>query len=597
MINRTTRLRWRRRLRRGKRQVEDIGFQAEDQLERNFIRRLNRLFNVRRFVAGWVIFICILMVGLIMQIRALSPYYQELAPVPGGTFTEGILGAFTNSNPLYAAGGVDGAVSSLVFASLMKHDSNNQLTGDLAESIQTDERGLNYTVKLKPNLTWHDGQPLTSADVAYTYQTIQNPDAKSPLFGSWRGIKIEAPDPVTIVFGLPNALISFPFALTNGIVPKHILENTPPSQLRSIDFNTLNPVGAGPFKWRAIEVRGDKVDTREEQISLVPFDKYHGGRPKLDQFVVRAFRTEESLLSSFNNQELNGMVGLARLPENFDNDPAIKQVSVPIAGQVMVFLKTTNEFLGDVKVRQALVKATDTLALIKGLGYPAIASRSPFLPTHVGYDKSITQLPFNLEEANALLESAGWTRGEDGVRVKDGKPLAFELLAQNNPEYEYVTRTLQRQWLEIGVSVEIPQSDQQIDQFQQNVALHNYDALLYGISLGSDPDVFPYWHSSQADAAASNRLNLSEYKSTVTDKALEAGRTREDASLRTIKYKPFLEAWRNDAPAIALYQPRFLYVVRAPFYGLQQKVINNATERYSNVENWMIREEKQTRQQ
>lgn len=240
MIDRTTKLRWRRRVRHSKRQVEDLGVQAEEQLERHFIRRLHRLWEVRRFVLTWLLLLSLMITGVVFQNRRLSGHYQSLQPVPGGSFTEGIIGAFTNANPLYASGAVDASVSKLVFAGLMKYDQSNHLVGDLAEKWTVDDRGLHYTVTLRPNLVWQDGQSLTADDVVFTYQTIQNPDAKSPFLGSWQGIKVDAKNARTVEFTLPNVLASFPYSLTNGIVPKHLLNNIPPTQLRSVRFNTAS---------------------------------------------------------------------------------------------------------------------------------------------------------------------------------------------------------------------------------------------------------------------------------------------------------------------------------------------------------------------
>jgi len=299
------------------------------------------------------------------------------------------------------------------------------------------------------------------------------------------------------------------------------------------------------------------------------------------------------LIRSFDNQELNAMVGLSSVPELENIDTPMKQYNIPLTGQVLIFFKTSQEILSDVKVRQALVKASDTNAIIRGLDHPVIASRSPLLSSHVGYDKNIVQFPTNVDEANALLDSAGWVRREDGLRYKDNRSLNFSLFAQNTTEYTYVTQALQKQWRTVGVDVQV--SWQPDTELQNTVARHDYDSLLYGISLGVDPDVFPYWHSSQADPLAANRLNLSEYKSTTADKSLEAGRTRADSALRAIKYRPFLEAWRNDAPGLALYQPRFLYIARAPLAGFEPRMLNNATDRFENVENWMIRQEKGTK--
>jgi peptide/nickel transport system substrate-binding protein len=117
---------------------------------------------------------------------------------------------------------------------------------------------------------------------------------------------------------------------------------------------------------------------------------------------------------------------------------------------------------------------------------------------------------------------------------------------------------------------------------------------LYGVSVGVDPDVYVYWHSSQADALSPVRLNLSEYKSSQADASLEAGRTRLDPALRTEKYKPFLQAWQADAPALGMYQPRFLYITHGQVFGLSQHAVNSDADRFTNVQNWEVRQARKT---
>lgn len=591
MVDRTTKLRWRRRVRRSQKHVENIGSQAEVGLEQHFFRRLSRLTGVRRFVAGWLALITLLIIGLVVQTRALSRHFLTYKPVPGGVFVEGITGSFTNANPLYASGSVDSSVSKLVFSGLMKYDSNNRLVEDLAEKIEIDPRAVTITATLKPNLTWHDGKPLTAADVVFTYKTIQNPDAKSPLFANWQGVKIEAKDDRTVIFTLPHGLVSFPNSLTNGIVPRHLLDNIPPTQLRSIAFNNAKPIGSGPFKWDVVEVHGETPDTREERIGLIPNPGYHFGQPKLARYTIRAFHDETKLIQSFKKQELTAAAGLETIPDGISNDPTVVDYNVPLTGEVMVFLKNSHEILKDQKVRQALTRATNTHEVLSGLGYPVITAQEPFLKSHIGYNKELTQLSPNAEEARNILETNGWKVGPDGIRVKNGQALSFRLYSQSNSQYAFVTQVLQHQWRAVGIDAQVIL--QQESDLQSTIAFHNYDALLFGISVGTDPDVFAYWHSSQADPRSINRLNFSEYKSGVADSSLEGGRARVDPNLRVIKYKSFLEAWRNDAPAIALYQPRFLYVSQDTIHNFNPTIMNAPEERYSNVENWMIREQNQ----
>lgn len=590
MIDRTTRLRWRRRIRRGKRQVEDIGLQADEHFERHFFRRLGKLVLVQRFVFGWVTLIILLIVVVLLQTKALGNYYLTEKPAPGGIYTEGILGAYTTANPLYATDSVDSSVSHLIFSGLFKYSQSNKLVGDLATNYEADATGTHYTVHLRKNLTWQDGAPLTARDVVFTYKTIQNPDAKSPLASSWQGINVRAPDKYTVTFTLPDPLSSFPNSLTNGIIPEHLLQGIPPSQLRAINFDTVSPIGSGPYKLEAVDVSGTTPQTREEQVGLVPYTGYYGGVPKIGKFIIRSYHDRNQMIDSFKKQHLSAMVGLNTIPNELNSNITVHEYNVPLTSEAMVFFRTSQGILKDANVRKALVLGTNTDQIITGLGYPVVPAREPLLRDMIGYDKSLTQFAHDKSAAMNLLDQAGWKTGPGGIRQKNSIPLTFKLYSQNNSEYTYVTQALQNQWRQIGVKVQVVlQSDTDL---QTTLTYHNYDTLLYGISIGVDPDVFAYWDSSQADIRSPNRLNFSEYRSTIADAALEAGRTRADSQLRTIKYKPFLEAWRNDAPALALYQPRFLYITSVPVAGFNPTTMNSGTDRFTNVQNWMIRERK-----
>lgn len=589
---RAIKLRFRRRLRLQKRQVEELGAQAEQRLEDDFFKRLERLGVVKRFVSSWLLLVILLIGVVVAQIRGLSGYYQVLAAAPGGTYTEGVLGAFTNANPLYATDIVDTTVSELIFASLLTYNPNNQLTGELADSWKVDEAGTTYTVKLKPGLTWHDGQPLTADDVVFTYQVIQNPDARSPLFSSWSGIAVTAPDLQTVTFKLPNPLASFPYSLTTGIVPKHILGDVPMTNMRSVSFNTTKPVGAGPFQWQAIELTGSSADRRQETIALKAFDNYSAGKPKLNGFVVRTFRSAEQLISSFQQQKVTGIAGLTQVPDSLKGDGGLRVYNLPMTAAVMAFFRTQDSVLASTKVRQALVAASDTPSIMEDLQYPTKPVRQALLRGQLAFDPKYDQAPHNVEAAAKLLGEEGWVAGADGMRTKDGKPLLVNLYFLDNPEYSSVAAKLAGQWQAVGAGVKLmPQAEADFQGVLSSPDDYAYDALLYGISIGSDPDVYVYWHSSQYDLRSSARLNFSKYRSSAADLALEAGRTRLDPALRAIKYQPFLQAWQADAPALGLYQPRFLYLTHGEVHGLDEKPINSDVGRFRDVHNWQIREE------
>lgn len=571
--------------------VEQLGTQAQAGFDRYFFGRLNHLRKVRRFVVAWVLLLLLLIGGVLTQNYLLSNYYQKLQPVPGGIFQEGVYGNFTTANPLFATSAPDSTVAQLVFSGLFQTGRQGNVVGDLARSYESDARGSTYTVHLKPGLRWQDGQPLTSADVAFTYHAIQNPDAQSPLQASWQGIRVTAPDPLTVVFKLPDPLASFIYNLTTGIVPEHLLAKVTPADLRAADFNTVHPVGSGPFSWHDLQTSGDAKQT-ETQITLVPYQNYQGGRPKLQELIVHSYASADALAKAFSKGQLTGAQGLNAVPADARNSDSLQLHNLLMRAATMVFFKTSTGVLSDKTVRQALVQGADVPAIIKQLPYRTKAVREPLLTGQLAYDPSAAEASYDVMAARAKLDADGWQPGKNGIRSKDGKPLAFTLTVADNPEYNQVARLLQNQWRNLGADVTL-QPQAPVD-FQTSLLSHSYDAILYAISLGADPDEFVYWDSSQADIRSSNRLNLSEYKNQTADTSLEAGRTRLDPALRTVKYKPFLQAWQQDAPALALYQPRMLYLSNGPIYGFQEGDITKPTDRFLGVQNWEIHQAKVT---
>jgi peptide/nickel transport system substrate-binding protein len=589
---RLIRLRLRRRLHVGQKQVEDIGHQAEVGIERHFFRRFYRLEKVRRFVIAWICLLVLVIGGLATQTYLLNGYFQTLQPVPGGIYNEGVVGTFTTANPLYATNDVDTTISHLLFASLFHFNDQNQLVGDLASGYQVDTKGTTYTVQLKPGLTWQDGRPLTAQDVVFTYHLIQNPDAQSPLISSWQGITVSATGPLTITFKLPDPLASFPNDLINGIVPEHLLANIPATEMRSATFNTSNPVGSGPFSWQSIQVIGNDPTNAVEQVSLVPFADYQGGKPKLQEFVVHAYASDDQMVSAFKAGQLNGAEGLSEVPDSLSNAKNLQVHNLLLTAGVYVFFKTSAGVLANQPVRSALIQAVNQEQIINELGYPTHAVNEPLLEGQLAYNPAYKQPSYNLAAAAALLDSSGWTLNKDGVRTKDGQNLDFTLTVADSPEYQQVATELQGYWQKLGVKVNLQIEDD--SDFSGSLQDHDYDAILYGISIGTDPDVFVYWDSSQADVRSASRLNLSEYKNATADESLEEGRTRLDPALRVLKYIPFLQSWQQDVPALGLYQPRLLYLTNGPVFGLNDHTINSNTDRFSNVQNWEINESRVT---
>jgi peptide/nickel transport system substrate-binding protein len=259
----------------------------------------------------------------------------------------------------------------------------------------------------------------------------------------------------------------------------------------------------------------------------------------------------------------------------------------------MAFFNTSHSTLGDVNVRRALVAGVERQALVNITGRPTQLADSPLLRGQLGYDPELVQRGYNFDQANQLLDQAGWTRGDKNLRYKDGHVLELSVRSQDTQEYSLTTQYLQQQWEKLGIKANVTYYSS--DDLQgQIVSNHDYDILIYGISIGADPDVFAYWDGSQASTTSQGHLNLSEYKSTPVDEALEAGRTRTDNAIRVVKYKAFLTAWISDTPALSLYQPNYIYITRGQVFGYVRKANNNAADRFYNVENWTVRQKRQT---
>jgi peptide/nickel transport system substrate-binding protein len=556
-----------------------------------FFKKFDKFVEVWRFLFTWAVLAAVLLVGIFVQFRMLNNYYKSPQPVSGGIYREAVIGTFTNANPIYASGSVDNTVSSLVFSGLLRYDEDNRLVGDLARQWSVDDSGLEYTVLLKENVFWHDGVAFTADDVVFTYNVVKNPDSRSFLSPNWVNIDVEKVDDYTVRFTLPNVFSPFPHSLTSGIIPKHILGDIQVSQLRSSSFNNIEPIGTGPFRWSAVEARAGALDERSEIIALAAYEDYHFGRPLLNGFRVHTYTDEIRALDAMDDKVVSAISGISALPVDYREEGWINEVSIPLTAQINLFFNNSVDVFESAALRRALVQMIDQRQVTEVLEYPVLISNSPLLPINLGYSDEVRQLEYDEENAKKRLKDADWELNEEGFWQKGDDLIEFTLTAQATPDFIDVATNISDQLTRQGVVVSLDLRDE--SQMQEVLSSHSYDALLHGIAIGVDPDVFAYWHSSQSSAGSMNRLNFSQYKSETADEALEAGRTRHDSDVRSVKYEQFLKAWRSDAPAVSLYQPRYYYIYRGKLHNFEPKSINTASGRLANVHNWAVRDELQ----
>jgi len=300
--------------------------------------------------------------------------------------------------------------------------------------------------------------------------------------------------------------------------------------------------------------------------------------------VIYALSSEDDLREYLASKQIDSAI--------FNSSPDFTGVTdtytvtpVPLLAGAYLFFNTSKAPFDNVEFRRAIASAIDTSDIVSTLGFPVQKIDSPLLPVHTGYDRAIVQTGYDITASSALLDKLGWVRPDsNSIRVKEGVSLEMTITTLEGSDFSRVAVEIQdRLKSELGVKVNIV-AKRPAD-MQPTLLQHSYEVLLYGITLGVDPDVYGYWHSSQAIA---DRFNLSLYKSDVADRSLEAGRTRPDVSLRSAKYKPFLEAWKNDVPAIGLYQPPIFFVGQTKIFNFQPTRLNSTADRFYNVHNWQI---------
>lgn len=546
------------------------------------IQRLANLREVRRHALGWLALVLLLSALALWQTNVSAAQYTTEVPAKGGVYTEGVYGTVDNLNPIFAATPAERSASRLLFANLLTYDQNGDLVGELAQHWQMDNTGKVFTLVLKSNAVWSDGAPLTAQDVLFTFNLIKNADTRSPLYASWRNVSVDKIDDATVRFTLPTAYAAFANSLVLGILPEHALRNVQPSELRTEPFDRAPTVTSGPFTFQAMNA----VDAAQTHyvVRMAANKMYVLGAPQLDGFQLHAYKDRDDLTKALRSQEVAAI-----------SDPTLAQIksidtqrftmtNSPLDNGVYAFLKTDSDMLSDVHVRQALQMATNYSAITKLFANTVQPLEGPLLPGQLGYKADIKPPAFDLAKANQLLDAAGWTRDKTGHRTKNGVPLKLRIVSISTGNYPTVTQEVMDEWSKIGVQFDASSSLVKADDVQQNViAPRAYDVLIYEIAIGSDPDVYAYWHSSQT---TENGFNLSDYKSPKVDDELDTARAKLDPALREAKYHLFTQQWLTDAPAVGLYRPSLTYVQNKDVTTFNAHNLVDPADRYFDVRYW-----------
>ena len=549
---------------------------------RFILRRIENVRLVMTEIMIWLAAIALLIAGLGIQYSWNSQGSKKDGAKSGGVYVEGVIGNISTLNPLLAASEPEQAVSRLLFSSLYNYDVTGALHTDLAESMTVKDDKV-YTIKLR-NAVWHDGKKLTAEDVVYTINLIKNPQVRSPLRVNWLDISARAIDDSTVEFMLPAVYAGFSHALTFPVIPKHILQSVSPSSMREADFSG-NPVGSGPFAVKRVQTSESTSST--DVVRMEPNTRYYGAVSTLSRLELRSYGNESLLVKAVNSGEVSAASGLSLSAA--DNIKS-KQYSTKhwlLNKGVYLLMNNRSQTLQDARVRQALRYATDTSSIRATVGDNVARLDTPILQSQIA-QKLPAAPDYSLDKAKALLKEAGWTYNQGQWKGKDGRPLAVAVTTSSGrDEYKKIVDALKQQWSKLGVDVQLREIDTSstTTSFVQSVLQpRDYDALLYELELGADPDVFAYWHSSQASASG---YNFANYSNRTVDNDLVGGRSRTNSALRAAKYIQFVNQWLNDAPAIGLYQSVGSYVLNNGASIVEPRgSLNTMNDRYADVTTW-----------
>ncbi|MDH7489927.1 MAG: peptide ABC transporter substrate-binding protein [Anaerolineae bacterium] len=522
----------------------------------------------------------IVLIGVVLA-RQVVHVSTVLVPAEGGTYTEGVVGAPQWPNPVLAAfNETDEDIARLLFRGLTRVDERSRIVPDLAESWQVSGDALVYTFTLKAGLKWQDGAPITADDAVYTFQLMQSPDFPGPpyLLELWKAVQVAKVDALRVQFTLSEPFAPFLDYTTIGLLPQHILAGTAAKDLLAHPFNS-SPVGNGPFMLER---------ATSEEIVLRPNPLSDAPKPYLERLALRLYPDTDAVFAAYSRGEVDGIrtIPADRLDEAAEL-PSLNLYSAPVAEAAWVIFNTQSPPLDAMPVRRALALATDRKRLIAdALRGQALPLYGPLLPTSWAYNPAVEEADYDAEQARTLLADAGWADTDgDGIRDKDGKALGVEIACLDTPQDVRVAEALAAQWQEVGARVAVtplPAGELANDYLRPRA----FQAVLYHwLDITPDPDMYPFWHSTQATDPGQN---FARFQNRDADEIMEQARRTPDTVLRQELYARLQEILRDEAPAVFLYQPVYTMGVRDTVQGVTLGPVRSASDRFQSIAGWYV---------
>jgi peptide/nickel transport system substrate-binding protein len=479
---------------------------------------------------------------------------------PGGTLIVAADSEPVNLNPAMVASNGVFFVSSKVVEPLAEMESGGTLRPLLATSWQGSEDGLTFTVDLREGVTWHDGEPFTSADVAFSAMEVWKAHGNlgRSFFANLESV--DTPDDHTAVFNfskpMPSQLFEIAMPALTAVVPEHLLAGTELANPDAPNPYNLNPVGTGPFVFS--EYRPGEL------YRLTAYDGYWDpDKPYLDEIIFQflpdaaakaaALETGDIDLTAFSAIPL---LDLARL-DALDDVSAITEGYEGLTYAITLDFNHRNEILADPDVRKAIRMAIDPQVIIDTVfqGYGVDVATGPIPKTDpIFYTDEVTTYPFDPAAAEAMLDAAGYPRGEDGTRFTLRlRPAPF--FAETRGSGDYVQQALE----DIGIAVELVSADAP-GHIAAVYTDHDFDLAINSPAYRNDPAISTtilYQGGLDAGIPFSNQWG---YDDPQMNEIIAAAATETDPEARVELYHQFQQLAADQLPIAPLVEFTFTTV-------------------------------------
>ncbi|MGY4495400.1 peptide ABC transporter substrate-binding protein [Pseudomonas sp. TE3610] len=451
---------------------------------------------------------------------------------------------------------VDDGVQFGLFDSLYRITDKGTFEPSLAVEVPTQANGgisgdgLHWRVKLRDDVTWHDGKPFTANDVKFTLQLLVD-----PAFRSWRRTGHELVRDLTVVS--PTELtwrMDKPFApyaailCDTFIVPEHLLG--PVADKNNAPFNNA-PIGTGPFKWER-RVAGDFIELSANK-------QYFGPGPYLEKMIFKYVPDMTVMYTQFSTGDID-VVGLQGISlEHYGESkklPGKTVVSFDDSTVESFSFNLAKPQFKELAVREALYLAVDKATILDALYYGLPSPTETYVPLQSYYhNPNLPKHEYNVAKANATLEAAGWKKGADGIRAKDGVRLAFtNSTTAGNHLREQMQQFLQQSFKEVGVEMSIANLPPAV-MWGDYWMMSKFDSVIVALNYltAADPDTSDYFKSTSIPAKGGAGQNTWQYQSAEVDKLLAEGGAQFDPETRRATYFKLQEVVRRDLPFLPLF--------------------------------------------